>query len=212
MRSNRVADGLEEYRRAIDVFGRLARDHPTVPDYACRQGNSLTNRADLLREMGRFDDALESMKQSQVVIDKVIQSYPDVPIYQGMSADVAINTAAVLYEMGRRGEAKTAYQQALVQHIRLPNKSAVDQFNIACLHGRVAAFIVAEGDGATPAQRAEVARHLDQAMAALFAAAEAGYRKPSKYAADPDLELLRSRADFQRLLMDLAFPGDPFAK
>ncbi len=162
--------------------------------------------------MGRFEEALQNIKQAKVVVDKVIERYPGVPTYQSMSADVAINIAAVLYEMGRRGEAKTAYQQALAQHIRLPNKSPVDHFNVACLHGRVAAFIVAERDGATPARRKEVARHLDQAMTALFAAALAGYREASKYAADPDLELLRPRADFQRLLMDLAFPGDPFAR
>ena len=211
-RAGRNADGLDEYRRAIDVFERLAREHPSIADYACRQGNSLTNLADLLRQIGRLDEALQALRRSQAVIDKVIQSYPNVPLYQGMSADVAINTAAVLVEMGRVAEAKAAYQAALVQHIRLPNKSAIDHFNIACLHGRVSAFIVAEPDGSTPARREEVARHLDQAMAALFQTVEAGYRKWSKFAADPDLDLLRSRSDFQRLMMDLAFPDNAFAK
>jgi serine/threonine protein kinase len=211
-RVGRNADGLDEYRRAIEVFERLARDHPSVAEYACRQGNSLTNRADLLRAMGRLDEALLTMKQSKLVIDKVLQSDPDVPAYQSMSADVAINIAAVLYEMGRNAEAKAAYQQALVQHDRLTNKTVIDQFNIACLHGRVAAFVAAEPDGSTPARRAEVTHHLDQAMAALFATVEAGYRQHSKFAKDPDLDLLRSRPDFQQLLMDLAFPDNPFAK
>ena len=29
---------------------------------------------------------------------------------------------------------------------------------------------------------------------------------------DPDFDSLRSRPDFQALLMDLAFPADPFSK
>ena len=153
-RTRRTADGLEEYRRAVEIFERLAQDHPSVAEYASRQGNSLTNLASLLRILGRLDEAVVTMKQAQVVIDKVIQSHPDDPTYQGMSADVAINTAAVLYEMGRNVEAKAAYQQALIQHERLPTKTAIDHFNIACLHGRVAAFVAAEPDGSTPARRA----------------------------------------------------------
>jgi tetratricopeptide (TPR) repeat protein/tRNA A-37 threonylcarbamoyl transferase component Bud32 len=210
-RVDRKIESLEEYRRAVEVFDRLIRDDPSVSEYASRKGLSLTNVGDILRSQGRLDEALQTLRQAQVVIEKVTREHPDVPQYQGMTADLAINVAAVLYEMGRRVEAKGAYEHALVKHDQLRNKTDVDQFNIACLHARITVLVSAEPDGSTPARREEVARHLDHAMDALFAAVEGGYREWSKFAADPDLDPLRARPDFQRLLMDLAFPDDPFA-
>ena len=51
----------------------------------------------------------------------------------------------------------------------------------------------------------------DRAMASLRRSAEQGKLEPSDLKADKDLDALRSRPDFQLLLMDLAFPADPFA-
>ena len=210
-RAGRETESIDEYRRVGEDFGRLATDHPSVSQYAARQALSLINLGDALRSRGRLDEALQVLKRAQVVIDDVARSHPDVPQYKSVGADVAINTAAVLNQLGHVIEAREAYKQALVLHEQLQNKTDVDHFNVACLHARVAALLSADPDGSTPARRAEVAHHLDQAMSALFTAVEAGYRQWSKFATDPDLELLRPRPDFQRLLMDLAFPENPFA-
>ena len=40
----------------------------------------------------------------------------------------------------------------------------------------------------------------------------AGFATVAWISQDPDLELLRSRDDFRMLMMDLAFPADPFAR
>ncbi len=52
----------------------------------------------------------------------------------------------------------------------------------------------------------------DRAMAALLRATDAGYRNFDKLRTDPYLRLLRDRADFRVLLLDLAFPNDPFTQ
>ena len=49
-------------------------------------------------------------------------------------------------------------------------------------------------------------------MADLRRAAAAGFRMLSLMAFDHDLDPLRSRPDFQVLMMDLSFPNDPFAR
>jgi eukaryotic-like serine/threonine-protein kinase len=49
-------------------------------------------------------------------------------------------------------------------------------------------------------------------MAALLRATDAGYRNLDKLRTDPYLGLLRDRADFRALLLDLAFPNDPFTQ
>jgi hypothetical protein len=65
------------------------------------------------------------------------------------------------------------------------------------------------GSGVTATEgRAEA----DRAMEWLRQAIAAGYRKLAYLRTDTDLESLRSRPDFQLLLMDLGFPDDPFAR
>ena len=58
----------------------------------------------------------------------------------------------------------------------------------------------------------DVGRLGEQAVDTLRRAANAGWQAVKHVRKDPDLEPLRVRQDFQMLLMDLAFPNDPFAK
>ncbi len=51
----------------------------------------------------------------------------------------------------------------------------------------------------------------DRAMDILKRVLAEGYRD-RKMSADPDFDALRSRADFQLLMMDLTFPADPIAR
>jgi hypothetical protein len=49
-------------------------------------------------------------------------------------------------------------------------------------------------------------------MVALQRAVDAGFSNPAAIRNDPYLKTLRSRSDFQTLLMDLAFPSEPFCR
>ena len=53
---------------------------------------------------------------------------------------------------------------------------------------------------------------LERAMEMLRRAVAAGYWDIAWMRRDPDLDPLRPRADFQVLLLDLAFPADPFTR
>ena len=59
------------------------------------------------------------------------------------------------------------------------------------------------GDG-----QAEAAK----AIESLRWAIAAGWNRPAQLKSDPDLDPVRSRPDFQLLLLDLAVPNDPFAR
>ena len=52
---------------------------------------------------------------------------------------------------------------------------------------------------------------LDTAIAALSRAAGMGYRDVHAWRTDSALEPLRSRDDFRLLMMEVAFPAEPFA-
>jgi serine/threonine-protein kinase len=86
--------------------------------------------------------------------------------------------------------------------------STVDRYNLACVHAVLAGIAAAPGSGMTASEgRAEA----DRAMHWLRQAVDAGYRNVALMQRDHDLDPLRSRPDFQLLLMDLEFPDDPFA-
>ncbi len=65
------------------------------------------------------------------------------------------------------------------------------------------------GSGVTAAEGRASA---ERAMESLRLAVAAGYRKLEIMRTDHDLDPLRSRRDFQLLLMDLEFPDDPLAR
>ena len=52
----------------------------------------------------------------------------------------------------------------------------------------------------------------DRAMQSLGQAVRCGLHDHSVFRADSALDPLRTRPDFQRLMMDVVFPADPFAR
>jgi hypothetical protein len=92
---------------------------------------------------------------------------------------------------------------------RLSILDPVDFYNLACGHAQLAGIATLPGSGMTAAEgRTEAER----AMQWLGRAIAAGYRNVALMRKDPDLKPLLSRLDFQLLMMDLAFPSEPFAK
>jgi len=211
-RTQRLTGALEEYGRALQVLDRLARDHPTVSRYSSMHGHTMSAMGDTLRELGRLDEALLTMRQAEEVLDRVARDNPDVAQYQSMKANQQLISASLLDQMGHRGEAMTAYEQALATYERILHPAAGYSYNMACAHACLASLISTEPGELSPSRRAEAARHLDQAMAALHRAVQGGYRQVGLATRDPDLAPLRSRPDFQQLMLDLAFPTNPFAK
>jgi hypothetical protein len=58
---------------------------------------------------------------------------------------------------------------------------------------------------------AEAGAAADRAMATLRRAVAAGYHDHAHMRTDTDLDVLRPRDDFRRLMLDLAFPAQVFA-
>jgi hypothetical protein len=111
-------------------------------------------------------------------------------------------------QAGRPIEAATSINQSVAILERLPTREPIDRYNLACGHAQLAGLAAVPGSGMTAAEgRAEAER----AMQWLHRAVAAGYRNVALMQRDLDLDPLRSRDDFQILMMDLAMPDDPFA-
>lgn len=136
---------------------------------------------------------------------------PSVPHYQKVQAYEQIVAASLLKQMGRRREAIRAYEQVIETHRRLVQTGPVELYNVACAHAVLASLISAEPQ-ISPSDRSLVAQHLDQAMEDLRKALRRGYSNHRMLTTDPDLDPLRSRAEFRSLVSDPTFPVDPFAR
>jgi hypothetical protein len=58
----------------------------------------------------------------------------------------------------------------------------------------------------------EAGQYAAEAVATLRSAVAAGFSDGDQMIRDPDLDPLRSRSDFQLLMMDLAMPAVPFGR
>ena len=110
---------------------------------------------------------------------------------------------------GQYPEAAASFREAIVLLEGLPSRTPEDHYNVACYHASLAGVADQIRGGITSAAARTEADH---AMADLRRAVAAGFRMLSLIAIDHDLDPLRSRADFQELMMDLTFPDDPFAR
>ncbi len=82
-------------------------------------------------------------------------------------------------------------------------------FYHAGCHASLSTLAGAQGTDVPTGERdAETGRAMDL----LRRAVAMGYRDPSAYRTETALDPLRERSDFRLLLIDLAFPADPFAR
>jgi eukaryotic-like serine/threonine-protein kinase len=91
----------------------------------------------------------------------------------------------------------------------LPSREGVAWFGLGRARATLSAVAGRDGSRLSAAEAPDLA---DRAMADLRQAFATGYRDPADYRREPALDPLRGRDDFQLLMLDLAFPSEPFAR
>jgi eukaryotic-like serine/threonine-protein kinase len=89
------------------------------------------------------------------------------------------------------------------------DSNAAALYNRACAESLLSAAAAEAGSGLTDAEGRAAA---DKAMDTLRRCVAAGWRDAGYMLLDTALTPIRSRPDFQSLVMDLGFPADPFAR
>ena len=105
--------------------------------------------------------------------------------------------------LGTRDEALRSLETALVIMEKLDGRRSTDLYNRACVLALISALAGPNEHGAEAG---------DRAIGALRLAIASGFRNQDQIARNTHLDALRSRPDFQLLMLDLAFPSDPFAR
>jgi tetratricopeptide (TPR) repeat protein len=201
-RTGRAQEAEEEYRRALALKQRLAHDFPAVPDYQNEVAGSLVNLARLVGDRQDFVGARRLLEEALPYHRAALKANPRHPAYRDFYRNNAEMLADILLHLGAHADAAAAADQLAERAVDPPN----DLYNAACFLARCVPL--AEKDGQLPATRQkELARdYADRALAVLRQAVEKGYKDVANMEKDPDLNPLRQRDDFRRLLAGLEKP------
>ncbi len=189
---NRPADALKLFEETLAIRKRvLPKDHPDTL-------RSMLALADCLSELGRGAEAI--------------------PLLDDCIAKARINPAATprliplaLYLRGKHFQkvGDPAGCRATAEMWEKLNRTDADNLYTAARFRAVAAGVQAKKPGADAARLAK--DDADRAMEWLQKAVQAGYKDAAHMKKDADLDPLRARADFKKLLAELEkkFPPPP---
>jgi tetratricopeptide (TPR) repeat protein len=210
----RADESLASAEAAVEILQSLVNAYPAVSQFRSNLANSLDEAGDALRRVGRMDEARASFERALEIGGELVKANPTVTgdrsyplrviVLQGLRG-LGITDLA----RGRIAEAAANWRRAIAEGNRMATSDPESLYVLATCHARLGGIAGAPGSGLSAEEgRAE----LDKAMDVLRRAVAGGYRSLNLMERDSDLDPLRSRRDFQALLMDLAMPDDPFAR
>jgi serine/threonine-protein kinase len=207
--SGKPPEALAAFERMSTIFQKLADDNPNVTEFQGKLASSHGDIGWMLRQTGKMVEALAAIERAIAIQRKVADSHPGVPDFQGRLAVNLAIAGELQQKAGRPDEAAAYLRQAVAIYERLPARTPRDLYNLACTHATLAGIAAGRGSDRTTDRRLAEA---EQAMQWLRRAVAAGYRNVGFMRTDSSLNPLRSRPDFQALMMDLAMPDEPFAR
>jgi serine/threonine-protein kinase len=212
MVSGKSSEALAVHEQARAIQEKLAEANPNVTQILVQLAKNLERIGSLLLQLGKPAEALVTHEKALAIRQRLAETNPSVTDLQLDLAQSLARVGRLKQQAGRAAEADALFEQfrqtiAVLAH--LPTLNPVDLYNLACSHAILAGVAAQPGSSMTTGERQAEA---DRAIQWLGRAIAAGYRKLALIQSDPDLDPLRSRSDFQLLMLDLAFPADPFAR
>jgi tetratricopeptide (TPR) repeat protein len=202
-----TAEAEAEFHKVVAIYQKLADDNPAIPEYRRGIIYGLINIGEHLTNTGRASLAVDYFSRSRDILEALVKEYPA----EGENRDLlATSLSGLGRARGRAGDRRAAVadlRRAIALQEGLAALRNDGRYDLARSHARLAGLAAEHGSSLAPA---EAQAQSDRAMDLLKRLVAVGYRS-AKMSTEPDFDPLRLRPDFQLLLLDLAFPADPFA-
>jgi eukaryotic-like serine/threonine-protein kinase len=206
--AGKTDDAIRYYTREEAIRQKVAQASSATPHDRDDLANCQTNTADVLRRSGRLDEALAACKRSLAVRAPLVETHPNVARFRARLGETYLRLGQVRCDMGDLAAAAGAWKIACANYDRSRAlREGEPTFFRACCYAGLAGLAGRPGSGVSAAQGADQS---EEAMAALREAVTMSFRDHTLYRAESALDPLRNRPDFQLLMMDLAFPAQPF--
>jgi serine/threonine-protein kinase len=221
---NEITEAAEQFRKALAIREKLVKDYPGVPGYQVDLGGTYGNYGRLLRRSGKPAESLNWLERAIRMLAKIHQQDPQ-SVDPRLFLRNSHATRALAYDqLERYAEAVKDWTRAI--ELTPPQEQPrlrADRANSQLRAGQVAravaevaeltkagkwsagqwydfACILAVAAGKDPGRKSE---HADRVMELLHKAVKAGYTDADHMEKDRDLEVLRQREDFKKLLAEV---------
>jgi tetratricopeptide (TPR) repeat protein len=222
-------EARREFEAALGLLEPLADAFPSVPRYQIDLGGSYCNLGNLVRDEGKPADSLPWFDLAIRTLTPVHEKDPRVATARQFLRNSHWGRARAYDRLKKHAEAVKDWDRA----VELSPKQEQPYYRASRVNSRLLAGQVAEAvaeveeltkttkwtalqcynfacvyavaSGKLAGKKPEYA---DRAMTLLNRAVKSGYNNAAHMAKDTDLDPLRSREDFQKLLADLSARGD----
>jgi serine/threonine-protein kinase len=203
------AKAREALQRALDIAEPLARDNPAVPEFRERVAQYNVDLGHVLLYSGRDAEARRCLEAAQALVE----NRQDTNSGWFLPGTLHAGLGKLHRRQGQADAALNEFRKA----VRIGETSPIAEkplatYQLACARAQCSALI---GQGKTPLSGEEQAakrRYADQAMEALRQAVAEGWENVGWMKLDTDLDALRARTDFQKLLEGLQEKANAEAK
>ena len=208
LKAGRSAQATTVFARERSIRQRLADAVPANASYRGGLANCETNTAAGLIELGRLSEARACCDRAIAALEDLLKGDPKDEAQANNLAMSLLRSGSVRMATGDDAGAAADWRRAVSLYAshRLIYEAAIFR---ACCHGALAGLAARPGTGVSDQ---EGAAHADQAMAILRSTFAGGYRDLDLLQAEHGLDPLRSRADFRSMMIDMAFPAEPFSR
>ena len=206
-----TAEALASLQQARAIFQGLADANPAVTQFEGELALSHQAIGTLQGQIGHPADAQASLDRAGSILQKLVAANPKHALFQSRLAMNHSYVGQARQRRGRPAEAASEFRQAIaiMEPLCELQPDGYSLYNLACFRSLLAGVADRADSGVSAAEAGALG---GQAIDALRRAVAAGLGDLAFMRKDPDLDALRSRPDFRMLMMDLAFPDEPFVR
>ena len=206
----RIPEALEQYEAARVVLQNLLDRYPPniLPRTRSELSNILINIAELQRMQGRLTEARAKCDKAVTIREAVIKEFPEVVGYRVRMGECWLRSGQVKLAAGDIPGAAAEWRRAVSFYEGLKLRvGELAMFEAGC-HAMLSRIAGMSGSGISASEGRSEA---EKAMAMLRQLIAEGYQA-HELRIESCLEPLHARPDFQLLMMDVAFPAEPFTR
>jgi serine/threonine-protein kinase len=194
------SEAVTAYQQTLAIFEKLAAANPKVPGFRRAVGMSLNNIGEEQTKSGQLPEAIATCERARDIHQALVTAYPTVTDFKNGLAFSLSSLGRAQQRAGRDAAAVASLRRAIALRGELPTLSLEARYDLACDQALLATLARGKASGLTAAEGQAAA---DASLEALRQAVAAGYANVARLRADTDLDVLRSRPEFQTLLKDV---------
>jgi tetratricopeptide (TPR) repeat protein len=185
--------------KALQIYQELTSKHPTLHDFRSSLAHTHLALGELFRSTGQLPRAQDSFAAALPITEGLVKEQPKVPRYRAQWISSRLNLAGTRASLGEHARATSDTEAVLKEKDLTP----INLYDAVCVYA-LASAAVRKDEKRTETDRTVLAdEYATRAVALLRQAVAKGYRDLNNIKTDSDVDALRSRPDFQKLLEEL---------